>query len=163
MTLHIDGYNSNSDSSSDYEENEDVMYEPDETSPTKYNIVLCEIYNEKIHGNVSENKKELCNHYLVLGIFKKLDMKCLNEMSSFYNKSYMEKINKITPHSTIRNYRNILTSPNYIKPEIAYCICLAGGEEICILKTFWIRIIQRTWKTIYKSRKEIITKEKSNC
>lgn len=158
MTLHINGTNYVSDSSSDDEEDEEVMYEPDETSPTKYNIVLCELHNEKIHG---KSRKELLNHYFVIGMFKKLDMIYLREMSSFYKDSYAEKVNKITPHSVIRNYTNIILNSNYIKPEIAHCIYLAGGEQVCILKTFWLRIIQRTWKKIYKIRIDIINRRRN--
>ena len=79
-------------------------------------------------------------------------------MSSFYNSSYLKKKTKIVPHKIIRNYSNIISKPSYIKPEIAHCLLLPGGEQVCILKTCWIRLIQRTWKKIYKIRKEIILK-----
>ena len=56
---------------------------------------------------------------------------------------------------SIRNYKVLL---NKLKPEIAECNILADGECICILKTYWIRIIQRKWKSIFKKRNEIIKK-----
>lgn len=140
MTLHLNETDDNDD---------DVMYEPDEQSPTKYNIVLCELYNDKIHGN-NENST---THYLVIGMFKCLDIRCLREMSSLYNRSYVEKINTITPHSHIRNYGNIVVRPYYVKPEIAQCILLSSGEQICIIKTIWIRLIQRAWRNVYKRYK----------
>lgn len=59
-------------------------------------------------------------------------------------------------HPTIRNYHNIVTKPNYIKPEIGEYIILPTLEAIAILKTFWIRIIQKKWKEIFKQRKNII-------
>lgn len=58
-------------------------------------------------------------------------------------------------HTIIRNYLNIIENPYYIKPEIAQCITLDSGETIVILKTIWLRIIQRKWKKIYNERKQI--------
>jgi hypothetical protein len=141
---------SNDDESSDDDEYEDsIMYEPDEQSPTKYNIVLCDIYNDKLHG---VNRDLLHNQYMVIAIFKYLDVAYLNRMAGYYNRAYVDKVNLITPHSCIRNYRNIISSHNYVKPEIAHCFLLAGGEQVCILKTIWIRLIQRAWKRVYRER-----------
>ena len=35
-----------------------------------------------------------------------------------------------------------------------------GNQSICILKTHWIRIIQRCWRRVYKERQLIIAKRK---
>ena len=52
-----DNYPDNSDDydiddydSDDYEEN---VYDCDAISPTKYNIVLCELFNNKLHGSTN--------------------------------------------------------------------------------------------------------------
>jgi hypothetical protein len=57
-------------------------------------------------------------------------------------------------HSVIRNYHNIIKSFYYIQPHIVECVYLPdpGGECVAILKTFWLKIIQRTWKRVYKQR-----------
>lgn len=60
------------------------------------------------------------------------------------------------PHPLIRNYRNIIAQPNYIKPEIGEYIILPSLEAIAILKTVWLRIIQRKWKKIVKLRREMV-------
>lgn len=59
-------------------------------------------------------------------------------------------------HPTIRNYHNIITKPDYIKPEIGQYIILPTQESIAILKTFWLRIIQKKWKKVFQQRKNII-------
>jgi hypothetical protein len=138
--------------SSDEYDDEDIMYDADELSPTKFNIVLCELYNKKIHGG----NKKLNSHYMVIGAFRNFDIHSLNRMSRFYNRSYLNKLDKITPHSCIRNYKQIVTMSNYVKPEIAQTILLPGGEQICILKTFWIRLIQRAWRRIFQERHVVI-------
>jgi hypothetical protein len=128
------------------------IFEPDETSNKKYDIVLCEPYNNFIHGDTLLN-----NHFLVDYRFKKIDItifkilknNLLHSISYKYRNSNKTKIN----HLLIRNYKMIL---NKLKPEIAECITLSDGQRVCILKTYWIRIIQRKWKSIIKIRKEII-------
>lgn len=57
-------------------------------------------------------------------------------------------------HPLLRNYSNIIKSFYYIQPHIVECVYLPapGGECVAILKTFWLKIIQRTWKRIYKQR-----------
>lgn len=61
-------------------------------------------------------------------------------------------------HPTIRNYHNIISKSDYIKPEIGEYIILPTQEAIAILKTFWIRIIQKKWKKVFQERKNIISK-----
>lgn len=78
-----------------------------------------------------------------------------------YNYMYNNLSNKTTfskiSHNTIRNYKQIIKNPTYIKPEIGTVIYLPIGDEcVVILKTFWIRLVQRRWKTIYKRRMCII-------
>jgi hypothetical protein len=76
----------------------------------------------------------------------------------YLSDNYMMEISRYPEfgHPTIRNYINIINRQNYIKPEIGQCILLPTQEEIAILKTFWLRIIQRKWKKIYKERQQII-------
>ena len=118
---------------SDTDSDNDIIYEPEEPSTTQYNIILCEIYNENLHGQSNEAKY----NYLVHLRLKNLDINLIN--------------NFIT-NGAIHN--------SIIKPEIAQCIYLESQHCVAILKTFWIKIIQRTWKTILKKRKEVILKRR---
>ena len=55
----------------------------------------------------------------------------------------------------IRNYNAV--AKKYIRLEIIQAdILLPGQEEVAYLKTFWLRIVQRRWKKIYKARKELL-------
>lgn len=64
--------------------------------------------------------------------------------------------NNLELHPTIRNYFNIISRPNYIKPEIGEYIILPTQEAVAILKTFWLRIIQKKWKKVFRERSNII-------
>lgn len=136
--------NSDSDTDSDTDEEEDYK--------TKFLIVLCEHYNEKIHGPPKEGD------YLVIRKYNQLDMKKIEETSKPYNLNYRKNLRKIAPHAYIRNYVAIVTQQNYVKPEIAQCFQLPSGACVCVLKTFWLRIVQRAWKRVYQQRKEMIQK-----
>ena len=147
--------NSESHSSEDDSDNDNSYYEPEEQSTTKFNIILCELYNKNIHG-ISSNSIIKYN-YLTIGKYKKLDISIYRD-AKFHNNRYNNYRNK--KHDIFKNYKNIISSKNYIKPEIAKCIYLANnGECIAILKTFWLRLIQRTWKNIYKKRILLIKKK----
>ena len=139
----------------------------------KYDIVICEIHNEHLHGLTEESDATISGHYIVS--FKtncktrNYNYFNLNEILSafvlLYKKKYKLlkkniKYNIYCKHPLIRNYKNIIENKNYIKPEIGECFYLKGGECIVIIKTFWIRIIQRVWRKICKERKQILEKRK---
>ena len=154
----------------------------------KYDLVLCELYNRNIHGLSDDTIQEVDGHYLVLNKFngktnRLLDdeeydtddnltdnddidtdtdadtvISTINEFASMYNEYYADNI---VDHIIIRNYQNIINKPNYIKPEIAQCIILETQHSVAIIKTLWIKIIQRKWKKIYKERKIIMRRRMS--
>jgi hypothetical protein len=81
-----------------------------------------------------------------------------------HREKYQEML--LTPHfissgpKIIRNYMNMIRNPLYIQPQIAECYHLKNRECVCVLKTFWIRLVQRTWKRIYKERKDIFQRRR---
>ena len=135
----------------------------------KFNLILCEIHCPFIHGKTDSSDPNIETHYLVFdkynpytylsysvdnfdSIYYTIDMNTdIEFLSNKYNAEYLE-----IEHPTIRNYTNIIYRQNYIKAEIAQCIMLPTHEEIAILKTFWLRIIQRKWKKIVAERQQII-------
>jgi trehalose/maltose hydrolase-like predicted phosphorylase len=76
-------------------------------------------------------------------------------VQDLYNDEY-EAMTINIPHKMIRNYSNIVRHENYIQPQIALCIELPTGENITIIKTIWIKLIQRAWKRVYKRRQSVI-------
>ena len=74
----------------------------------------------------------------------------------FLRKNYSKllKFNRLNPHPSIRNYINIISNKTYIKLEIGEYVILPTQESVAILKTFWLRIIQKKWKKICQTRKK---------
>ena len=145
-------------------------------------LMLCELHYPGRHGKTEDSDPNIETHYLVYDRFDtktgisyshldeyeeydtdsedeynntiirlKDEIKWLREhYSSLSNTLYSKK------HPTIRNYHNIIKHPNYIKPEIGQYIILPTQEAVAILKTFWLRIIQKKWKKVFQERKNII-------
>ena len=145
-------------------------------------LMLCELHYPGRHGKTHDSDPNIETHYLVYDRFDtktgisyshldeyeeydtdsedeynntiirlKDEIKWLREhYSSLSNTLYSKK------HPTIRNYHNIIKHPNYIKPEIGQYIILPTQEAVAILKTFWLRIIQKKWKKVFQERKNII-------
>jgi hypothetical protein len=142
-----DSDDSNSDSDDD-----DLYLDPDEARNTRFNLVLCELYCV-LHGHNSDDK--MYYHYLTIFTFKWFNSSAIYKWCDYYSAYYHYILNHLAhrqPFSPIRNFNTIVSKNNYIKPEIAETIILESGHRVCILKTFWLRLIQRTWKRIYKER-----------
>lgn len=155
----------------------------------KNNIILCELYNENIHGKCEDIGEIINTHYFVIekikNIFENEDSEDDVSRYSFgsmddediensnYSLNVKDLINvhmnkyellrrheQLMVHPTIRNYKKIVTRKNYIKPEIAKCYVIKG-VYVAILKTFWLKIIQRKWRKICYQRQFILQNRKS--
>jgi hypothetical protein len=94
------------------------------------------------------------------------------ELAEFYDNSYQDTITALKAdykrvakknskslkhsHPTIRNYNKIIQANNFIKIDIVVISELPGNESVGYIKTFWIKLIQRRWKKIYKQRQDIL-------
>jgi hypothetical protein len=142
-------------------------------------LLICELFHPDLHGyDANESDPHIHGHYLIIHIDdtsnsddseyysdsdSEDDYFILNQvMIDIYKKKYKylttsyKKNNLEIIHPTIRNYFNIISSENYIIPNIGYKVYLSGNECVAILKTFWLRIVQRCWKRVYKTRKEMM-------
>jgi hypothetical protein len=156
----------NSDADDEYDNSDaddDVTYEPEEPSKTRYNIVLCDLHNPTIHGIHPES--DVGTHYLVHSRFKQFNLEIINAnvttLTRMYLRSFSRQHGRPVRHPIYKNYDHIVSKANYIKPEIAECIYLETQECVAILKTFWIRLIQRSWRNVLLRRKRIIQKRSS--
>jgi len=131
------------------------------SSQTKHYIVgVCQLYNPNIHGI---NEYYFYDHYIYLFDIQNI-CEYHNSIDKYYYQQNIQNIirylryNNIQ-HPTIRNYGNILKHKNFINPDILQIICFTDSEGnqiyLGIKKTFWLRLIQKTWKNIIKKRKQL--------
>jgi hypothetical protein len=153
-TMNNEEYDSDSDSDMDIRI-ENIIYDPEEVSKHRFCIVLCELYNYRLHGYPCL-PADVEKHFLVIYRFKSLNQLLISNIAYGINTEYCYLENQ--SHKIFRNYKYIISQPNYIKPEIAECIYLETNEFVAIKKTFWIKIIQRAWKKVYKQRQCILQK-----
>ncbi len=134
---------------------------PRETaSAPAYTLAICEIFHPQLHGHDENSSPSINNEFLV---YSQIDL------PDFYNQSYLAEVRSLkryvnaiqrlhgtldTTHPAIRNYTAVTNK--CIRLEIIQTNILAGHEEVAYLKTFWLRIVQRRWKKIYKIRKALI-------
>ena len=124
-------------------------------------IVICELFNEQLHGVTEYSSKDIEGQYIVIDKIQPQELKTDQELYRFIKKRnlwYKKIPDSMLNHIVIRNYKHIVRNKGHVCPQIAKCIYLPGNECVAILKTFWLRIIQRTWKKIYKQRQYIMKK-----
>jgi hypothetical protein len=147
---------------------------PNNTS--KYNLVLCELHYTPIHGKTATSCPTIESHYILIDCFDPFTRlplsyeqegsvsdeesdsetdETIEGVQDLYNDEYEAMAINI-PHKMIRNYTNIVRHENYIQPQIALCIELPTGENVTVIKTIWIKLIQRAWKRVYKNRQFVI-------
>ena len=133
-----------------------------------YNLVVCELHNSLIHGFDNNSDPNIQGHYLCTHICRINQFKNVNNSEN--KKSYIDDIVKTSKkgynqllssnstllnHSFIRNYKKIISNKTYIQPHIAKIVYLQGDEYVAILKTFWLKCVQRSWKRVFKQRNEM--------
>jgi hypothetical protein len=149
----------------------------------KFNLVVCEIFNRNIHGYCEDSDKCVEGHYLCLHIsrnrslFDNFDYDSdddddlfvhLNtdephicdivDLQSAYYINYTRHITR--SHNIIRNYHRIISQRNYICPQIGEVIYLSSGECVAILKTVWLKLVQRCWRRVYNEKNRVIKRRK---
>lgn len=125
----------------------DILYEPEEICKTKNNLVMCEPYNQYVYGHFNTHVN---SQWIVLSRFRYFEPTVMERLINTHlwtNKQY----SLWKKHPFISNYQKICKD---MKPQIAECIYLQSGECVCIIKTFWLKIIQRRWKKIYHKYKQ---------
>jgi len=129
-----------------------------------FKLAICELHTPDLHKYMGLNDVEISSHYMVTSTLTP---------EEFYNNIYKDEIeilkecylmwlsqsaivgNNIV-HPLIRNYLGIIDSGNYIKLDIVKINYYGDVELVATIKTFWLRLIQRKWKRIYKERAHII-------
>jgi len=75
----------------------------------------------------------------------------------FHIRNQTKKMPFLNMHPTIRNFSNIQEMLYTPQLHIFEKKHLDTGESICILKTFWLKCIQRKWKKICQYNKKMLS------
>ena len=156
--IQVDNFDSDSDSDSNDSSDSD-SYDVN-LMTRRFKLVLPELYSSQRFGT----KNYLKTHFIAVLILKynprniSVYFRDVNVLSRFYRDNLWKNYsrNLYTPGTPVRNWVNIIKRPDCYDVQLAECIRLPTGETVCVIKTFWLRIIQRTWKKVFKERKRIL-------
>ena len=126
-------------------------------------LCICEIFHPKIHGYDNNSTKGVNTHYMVrysidtVEFMNKCDFEELQDDISMLKETYNFVAQKLDSESClIRNHKNILSHPQYPQVDIVDVIRLEPGQEdVAIIKTCWLRIFQRKWRSYYKYKQAL--------
>jgi hypothetical protein len=136
---------------------------------SKNKLAICQLFHPHLHGITSESSNNIYNHFLVYEIIN---------IEDFYNSEYILDImnfnyiiyynvdnsnliiNQNDHTRTVRNYDKILDYYKTYYLDIIVYDELEGGEAVGYLKTFWLKIFQRKWKSYYKKIQEDLQRKK---
>lgn len=146
---------------------------------SKYNLVRCEVYSPKRHAMDGDTLNGLCNTLVCMDTIEPNDMITfideylwkdaiyfimnqlqMSKVREIMNISGVLRISKNNWYDIYDRMKNEISDPYFHSLQIVdrYQYCDKDGFHwsLCVLKTFWIKIIQRSWKKIYKKRCEIM-------
>ena len=99
----------------------------------KYELAFCERFKPQIHGLDENSSPNIKEHFLIYATI---------DLNEFLSDEFPRE------EKRLRCYN--------IRLEIIQADELSGGQEqVCYLKTFWLRIVQRRWKKVFRERKEM--------
>ena len=135
-----------------------------------YELALVELYLPLKHGIVEKQyTSSLYGNYLILeripiaNFFDNVEKitKYLKKFNKYYV-TYLDKLkyemNITQLHHIIRNYEEIVKNPKHYNIEIIESTTISIGDNewdqysTAIVKTHWIRLIQRKWREFVKTR-----------
>jgi len=131
---------------------------------SRYSLGTCELFHPQIHGFNENSDQNILGKFLLYEIFEPEEFyegEYLTMLELHYNAYNTFYIRRIESHPIIRNFDNIINNQNYYKIDIVESEVMPTLETTCVIKTFWIKLIQRKWKKIYKQRMEILAKIKN--
>lgn len=125
-----------------------------------YKLAICVIFNDKLFGKDENSSPDIDNHHLIMWTFKPTEFYDKHQFQNTFNSIKAEILHlyrRSNTHPIIRNYAAIIQNENNIKLDIIKCDELSGLEQVGYIKTFWLKIIQRRWKNVYKERQLLLT------
>jgi hypothetical protein len=127
--------------------------------PVKYDLALCELFHPVAHGLDDLSSPAIEHHFLIYSTYT---------LAQFTEGSYQYEERCLRRHWGSSNLRlhwgssNLQYNKKYIRLEIIQADELQpGAERVAYFKTFWLRIVQRCWKKVFKARKALIQKRSS--
>jgi hypothetical protein len=141
---------------------------------SNFKLALVELYLPLKHGILDKNNTSMYGNYLIVDQIEPSEfytnMRGLTSDIEVTRKMYREYLEKLKyemnitqTHPLIRNYEKIVANPKQFQLQLIEPVTVSIGNNewdnysTAVIKTHWIRLIQRRWREI--TRKRIQTKQ----
>jgi hypothetical protein len=129
--------------------------------PTRFSLVVASLHHPTYGFDPMHSSMDIRDHFLC--IYKSADAmpkqyRTVQQISNLLRKQLDVLRNTETEVgiTTTRNFFGVMD--RFAIPQIGETIILPGDEMVVILKTVWIRLLQRTWKKVCVRRGEVTRK-----
>lgn len=134
-----------------------------------FKLALIELYLPLKHGITDKQHETIYSNYLILDTIEldefyenikqvSSDIKHLTNMYTEYLNRLKYEMNINNLHPIIRNYEKIIAHPKHYQIQIIQPVTVSIGPNewdqysTAVVKTHWIRLIQRRWRSVLKNR-----------
>lgn len=129
---------------------------------SRYEFGFCDLYHPLLHGAVDNDEQQIFKHYLYImptsiGNSEQIVTQRLWALQRMVNAN--GGLHSIS-HPIVRNYQRYAFHPYHAEPQIVEVIDGPGDYTTAIIKTHYIRLIQRKWKKLYAERKRVLSLRK---
>ena len=143
-------------------------------------LALCERFCPSVHGIDNNSSPTIRTHFLIHTTFeleefttdsykederrlrrrwRKIAHKHEQSRAEHQAEAEQEQAHAHSNNEHSNNEHSIQYNKIRLRLDIIQTSILnPGGEEVAIIKTFWLKIVQRCWKKVFKQRKELIQK-----
>lgn len=136
---------------------------------TNFKLALVEPYLPIKHGIIDNKTDSMYGQYLIIDqismkeFYNKipdvlLDVEMIRKMYKKQLQQLKTDLNITQLHPFIKNYENIVTNPHHFQLQLIEPVTISTGPNewdnysTAVIKTHWIRLIQRRWRETLKKR-----------
>lgn len=145
-----------------YSDNESVSSYSSVINHSKYVLGFCDLYHPVLHGAINIDEEDVLSRFLYI---TDIDLQSSEQMVVQRIWNLQRCINDnggvdTLNHPIIRNYHRYAFHNYNVEPQIIEIFDGPHDYTTAIIKTHFLRLLQRKWKKIYAERKRVIALRK---
>ena len=107
-------------------------------------LVLCSPHHAQVHGFVAgRSSPGIDGHFIVEYTFRPDELSQGRCIQMTPGAALLGQAQRANPHARLRHYVHVALSGRIRGPQLARVVRLEGGEDVAVIKTCWLRILQR--------------------
>ena len=121
--------------------------------PPSCRLLVADLVHPSVHGVTDDSTPGIIGHYMTVECY---------DPEEFMQDEHLPFLNivrlatrcerRAIEHPYIRAYTHVVSRPDYSSLHIGNTHELPGGENVAILKTHWLRLVQRRYRRLLSER-----------